>query len=77
MNPQPFAPAGETGVAYASRTVPRVSPWYRTDWMETDVSDRSWILKAIVIVLAVVGLVTVLGVAGMAMMHVGMMRGTR
>jgi uncharacterized membrane protein len=45
--------------------------------METDVSDRSWILKAIVIMLAVVGLATVLGVAGMAMMHVGMMRGTR
>jgi hypothetical protein len=57
--------------------VPRVSPWHRTDWMETDVSDRSWIVKAIVIVLAVVGLVTVLGVAGMAMMHVGMMRGMR
>jgi hypothetical protein len=77
MHPQPLAAAGETGLAYASRTVPRVSPWHRTDWMETDVSDRSWILKAIVIVLAVVGLVTVLGVAGMAMMHVGMMRGTR
>lgn len=40
-------------------------------------SDRSWILKAIVIVLAEVGLATVLGVAGMAMMHVDMMRGMR
>ncbi|MEW6345791.1 MAG: hypothetical protein AB1704_34530 [Pseudomonadota bacterium] len=40
-------------------------------------SDRSWILKAIVIVLAVVGLISVLGVAVMAMMHVGMMRGMR
>lgn len=45
--------------------------------MEIDVSDRSWILKAIVIVLGIVGLVTVLGVAGMALMHVGMMRGMR
>ncbi|WP_160172565.1 hypothetical protein [Caballeronia sordidicola] len=40
-------------------------------------SDRSWILKVTVIVLAVVGLISVLGVAGMAMMHAGMMRGLR
>lgn len=38
-------------------------------------NEVSWILKAIVIMLAVIGLLAVLGVAGMAAMHAWMMHG--
>ncbi len=39
--------------------------------------STSWILKVIVIVLAVIGLLAVLGVGGMAVMHFGMMGTSR
>ncbi len=38
-------------------------------------NDAPWALKAIVIVLAVIGLLAVSGIAGMAAMHIGMMHG--
>lgn len=38
-------------------------------------NDGSWILKAIVIVLAAIGLIAALGIAGMAVMHFDMMHG--
>lgn len=38
-------------------------------------NDSSWLLKAIVIVLAVIGFIAVLGIAGMAVMHLDMMHG--
>lgn len=44
-------------------------------WKEICMTDRSLVLKVIVIVLAVIGLIAVLGFAGMAVMHFGMMRG--
>ncbi|WP_019939723.1 hypothetical protein [Bordetella sp. FB-8] len=38
-------------------------------------NDSLWLLKAIVIVLAVIGLFAALGIAGMAVMHLDMMHG--
>lgn len=38
---------------------------------------RSGFLNFVIAIFAVIGLIAVLGIAGMAIMHVGMMHGTR